>query len=49
MLYTDAEFQAEWQSYQLKNTNDWMPGDEVILYIALSCPSWLGNFNRIEL
>ena len=47
MLFFADEFSGGPKRYELDNTNGWEEGDEVVFYIALSCESWLGNFNKV--
>lgn len=49
MYYTNIPLQIAANTIVLSNTNKWEPGDKVAAYIALSAPSWLGNFNLIAL
>lgn len=47
MLYLDIPFRAGEDTLKMPNVNDWLPDDVILFYMALSCESWLGNFNRI--
>lgn len=49
MLYTNTPLTAGQNICLFENTNDWKKTDEIVFYFALSCESWLGNFNRIDL
>lgn len=48
MMFVQTQFQAGPQEIVLRNTLDWEPDDQVIVYGALSCESWLGNFNKLQ-
>lgn len=47
MLFFTDEFSGGPKRYVLDNANGWEEGDEVVFYIALSCDSWLSNFNKV--
>ena len=48
MLFFTDEFSGGIKEYKMENTNNWQQEDEMIFYIALSCESWLGNFNKVK-
>ena len=48
MYFTDIPFEEGHGHVSFKNTNEWKHGDLVLMYISLSCDSWLGNFNLVE-
>lgn len=45
MYYREVRFNTSYTQVQISNTNDWSKDDEIILYVALSSTTWLGNFN----
>ena len=45
MYYTKIPLRGDTNTVELSNTNKWEPDDKIALYIALSAPNWLGNFN----
>lgn len=47
MMFQSCPFEAGSQSIKFVNTNEWKDTDEILFYMALSCESWLGNFNKI--
>ena len=49
MYYMQTDITAGSQRHYFKNVNDWKPTDEIVMYISLSGPVWLGNFNLIAL
>lgn len=48
MCFEQFVFQGGKYAVKLSNTNDWKDGDTILFYMALSCDSWLGNFNLIQ-
>ena len=49
MLFQAIDLKGGINALRFENTNEWKQGDEILLYVALSCKSWLGNFNHIAL
>ncbi|MBR5594609.1 MAG: hypothetical protein IKS96_02705 [Fibrobacter sp.] len=49
MLFVQMKFVAGPNDEKLENTNEWGKDDEILFYVALSCPNWLGNFNLFPL
>lgn len=49
MLFQAVKLEGGINRMYFENTNEWKHGDEILLYVALSCKSWLGNFNHIAL
>lgn len=48
LYYANKDLQAGSNEFPFVNTNHWQNGDTVVLYVALSADSWLGNFNLIS-
>ena len=49
MYFQTLNFVLGEDDIKFDNTNEWKSDNVVLLYAALSCNSWLGNFNKIEL
>lgn len=48
MLFSNIELEGGYNQVLFANANEWQEGDTILVYMALSCDSWLGNFNHIE-
>lgn len=49
MYYVIESWDGSLQLVEIENTNNWLFDDEIEVYVALSSPNWLGNFNRQKL
>lgn len=49
MYFQSIRFEESPLSLKFVNTNEWESGDSLLMYVSLSCDSWLGNFNICEL
>lgn len=49
MYFQQIALKAGQQQIDFMNTNDWENGDMIVIYMALSCENWLGNFNRVAI
>ena len=47
MMYYEDKFHAGHYYIRLKNTLDWENSNKILVYLAISANTWLGNFNRI--
>lgn len=48
LYYKDATLNGGLNEFEFENTNDWHDGDQVLVYVALSADTWLGNFNLVS-
>lgn len=48
MYYVQDDFVAGSHRLGIVNSNDWQPGDEIAIYVAISGEFWLGNFNLVQ-